>query len=42
MMMEGEKLPHFHEPSEFLSPQITDLLSDTAFIENGIAYKGME
>ena len=38
--MENEKIPSFEGPRDFLSPQISNLLHETAFLEQGIAYKG--
>ena len=38
--MDHEKIPDFHQPTEYLVPQISNLLNDTAYLENGIAFKG--
>ena len=40
MTNQGQLAPLFHPPTEFLSPQITELLSDQQYIENGISFKG--
>ena len=40
MTNQGQLAPPFHPPKEFLLPQITELLSDQQYIENGISFKG--
>ena len=38
--MSSHYVPSFQSPTEFLTPQISDLLSDSTFIESGISFKG--